>query len=67
MTPHPKTRREFIRSLGRCAAAGAVVGGAILLARKPSARGCGERTPCRSCRLLGQCDLPEAKAAMKQR
>ena len=62
MTRPLETRREFIRSLGRTAALGAVAGGGILLARKSASRGCDETNPCRSCKLLGRCDLPEAQA-----
>ncbi|MDP6544794.1 MAG: hypothetical protein QGH60_12435 [Phycisphaerae bacterium] len=60
------TRREFIRSLARGAAVGAVAGGGILLARNSVSRGCGEPTPCKSCRLRGQCDLPEARTALNR-
>lgn len=62
MTGPKKTRREFIRSLGRTTALSAVVGGGILLAAKSASRECEETTPCKKCKLLGRCDLPEAQA-----
>jgi len=69
MTPpdKPETRREFIRALGRTAALGAVVGGGIVLAGKSASNRCHKPTGCRACSLLGRCDLPEARQAMKRK
>lgn len=66
MTRPTTTRREFIRGLGRTAALGSIAGGAIILAGRSASRECTESTGCRSCKLLGRCDLPAAQAAIKQ-
>ncbi len=64
--PQGKTRREFIRGLGRTAALGAVAGGGILLAVKSASGPCDSPARCESCKLLGRCDLPEARAAVER-
>ncbi|MDP7289896.1 MAG: hypothetical protein QGH94_18085 [Phycisphaerae bacterium] len=61
-----KTRREFIRGLGRTAALAALAGGGVLLARRSASGQCDRPTPCQSCKLLGRCDLPEARDALKR-
>jgi|GEM_PF-3267736 len=66
MTRRDTTRREFIRSLGRTAALGAVAGAGILSGRKSAPPGCDEPNACQSCKLLGRCNLPAAQTALKR-
>ncbi|MCP4377606.1 MAG: ferredoxin [bacterium] len=49
------TRREFIRSLGRISAAGAIAGTGCFLAYKSASLDCKGSAPCHSCEMLGKC------------
>lgn len=63
------SRREFVRTCGRCSLlAGIAVLGGLLALRKPGAGGveaCLKRRPCHGCNLFADCAKPEAVSARK--
>jgi hypothetical protein len=63
MTSEPNSRRTFLRSLARVAAAGALaLGAGALMAKKPG-ESCVSDGICTSCQTLHGCKLPQALSA----
>lgn len=61
------TRREFLRSVGRGAALGALAAlGVTLLAGSGKDSACIGRGACRVCPAFDGCDLPAAEGARKE-
>jgi len=64
-----RSRREFVRSLGRGAALGALAGLTAYLAAGPRAGGANARCPnegtCRGCTRFKDCALPPARRARR--
>ena len=61
-------RREFIRSIGRYAAAAGLLGGAAVLVSQtqPAQASCASPSPCGDCELFHQCGLNRAAAFRQQ-
>ena len=60
------SRRDLLRTIGRGAGLTSLAAlGVALGARKGDA--CIANGACRTCRLLGRCDLPEARSIRQQR
>jgi len=58
------SRREWLRTVGRGAGlAGLAALGVVLTAREGDA--CIADGACHTCRILGRCDLPEARSARR--
>jgi hypothetical protein len=57
--PGSPDRREFLRSVGRYATAGAL-GGLTLMAIAKSSAACRRPLACGQCPVYGGCDLPKA-------
>ena len=61
-TDNHTNRREFLRSLGRIAVAGLLIGGVGALTGRPDPD-CVNQGVCQSCPALGRCALPAARSA----
>ncbi|OPZ83789.1 MAG: hypothetical protein BWY76_02123 [bacterium ADurb.Bin429] len=67
MNDQPQSRRAFLRSLARLAAAGALaLGAGALMARKPGEM-CVSDGICSRCGTLSECRLPQALSAKDAR
>ena len=67
--PETRSRREFVRSLGRAAALGALAGLTAYVAAGPGPSkedaGCPGEGACRGCTRFKDCALPRARRARR--